>query len=324
MNKVPKTTLKRASTPISAAESVGVEPAVSGLRRDHNGTLTFSGGNNNSVVVSIANGQAVDAQGSPITSIDLSSLQAESVITSKLDVSDAAGIPLSWSQQFIWHDSSRVAGPVDKSVKLPNQVRHNADVAEDLIAGGQPRLKPRPKTRSEPKAPYTDAEMEQVLERWDRGDLRPNDPDFKIIIELAREGARLIKAHRRGARQQSPQNSSEVTRRLEAVFEAYVALSPKLQKHHTGVATIERLRKSVIKKLGLRDDDDAVSEETIKHDIRQILPLLKLVKRGIIPAKANVGPQLSDKTRKEMEAGKAALERVAAAHKNAQTPDTTS
>src|ERR1035437_1057747 len=207
--------------------------------------------------------------------------------------------------------------PIDETVKLPRQVRLAAARAEDLIAGKQSRpvevTVARAKTRAQAKIPYPDAQIGAVLERWDRGKLKVTDPDFGIIIELAREGAWLIKAHRQGARK-ARRTSTKVTRRLEHLIQAYTELSPKLQAHPTGQETIEQLRRAVIQKLGLADEDDVLPEETVRQDIRQVRPILRLVWKGIIPphGKRHDKQGLSEKTRREMEAGKAALAKVAA------------
>jgi hypothetical protein len=70
------------------------------------------------------------------------------------------------------HDPRRVVPP--QSVKLPDQVRLAPALAEDLIAGKRPRPVPKPKT----KVPYADAQIDRVLQRWDCGELRPNDQDL--------------------------------------------------------------------------------------------------------------------------------------------------
>jgi hypothetical protein len=198
-------------------------------------------------------------------------------------------------------DPNRPHPPIDKTVKLPRQVRLAAGRTEDLIAGKQPRRvevkAPSAKSGSVSKIPYPDAQIDAVLERWDQGNLNASDPDFGIIIELAREGARLIKAHRRGA-QKTRKPSRAVTERLEALIQAFRELSPKLQAHPTGQPTIERLRNLVIQKLGLPNNDRALPEDTVRQDIRQVRPLLRLVQKGIIPpaGKPNKGPS---KTRRD-------------------------
>jgi hypothetical protein len=97
-----------------------------------------------------------------------------------------------------------------------------------------------------------------------------------------------------------------VTQRLEALVEAFIELPAKYQKNPTGKRTIERLRESVIKKLGLPDNDKALSEETVRSDIRQVRPILRTVQRGVIPSSGHK-KEISEQTRREMEAGKAAL-----------------
>jgi hypothetical protein len=217
-------------------------------------------------------------------------------------------------------EPTRVLPPVDKHVKIPEQVHLAAARAEDLIAGRSSRIetpggKVRSKTRSKRGIPYSDTQMDEVLERWDRGTLNVNDPDFSIIIELAREGARLTKAHRSGA-QKDRKKSTEVTRRMKALIQAYRELNPRLQKHPTGQPTIERLRKAIIRKLGLPNDDKELSEDTIRQDIRQVRPHLRLIEKGHIPATGKpIRQGLSEKTLREMKAGQAAVALAASANK---------
>jgi hypothetical protein len=213
-------------------------------------------------------------------------------------------------------DPNRAQPPIDEGVQLPHQVRRAAARA-NALSTGQPVLPiPQPnKTGPEPKISYTDAEIDEALEQWDRGGLNITDPNFERIIELARVGARLIKAHRRGARE--PRKiSDKVTRRLEALLQAYRELSPKQQKNLTGTMTLRTLRRSIIKKLGLRDDGEVIPEDTIKHDIRQVRPLLRLIEQGIIPPTGKPDKQrFSERTRQEVEAGKSAVAKAASANK---------
>jgi hypothetical protein len=200
---------------------------------------------------------------------------------------------------FIRFDPDSPIDGIDKNVKLPRQVVLGAARAEALIAGKQP---PPPEVRAaigEKEFPYTDRQIDAALERWDRGKLSSSDPEFGIILELAREGARHIKARRRGA-QKDRKQSEAVTRRLEALIQAYRELSPKLQAQPTGQTTIERLRAAVIRKLDLPDNDDVLSEDTVRRDIRLVRPIIRLVERGIIPPPgkrpARQGP--SDRTKR--------------------------
>ena len=77
-------------TPIGAAGAGQVAFTISGLASDDSGTLTFSDQAGHAVVVAIANGQAVDSQGHPLSTVNLSSL-SDGTITSLLTVSDTAG-----------------------------------------------------------------------------------------------------------------------------------------------------------------------------------------------------------------------------------------
>ncbi len=121
----------------------------------------------------------------------------------------------------------------DANVKLPDDVLHAAAVAEALISGSPVPPTPQSKQTGSRRIKYTVAQIDQVLQDWDKGALKPADPRFEIIIELAREGARHIKARRRGARQPR-KKSDRVTRRLEALVQAYRGLSKKMQKTPTG------------------------------------------------------------------------------------------
>src|SRR5262249_47066581 len=78
------------TTPIGAAGAGQVALTISGLEPDDSGTLTFSDQAGHAVVVTIVNGQAVDSQGHPISTVNLSSL-SDGTITSSLAVSDTAG-----------------------------------------------------------------------------------------------------------------------------------------------------------------------------------------------------------------------------------------
>jgi hypothetical protein len=200
-------------------------------------------------------------------------------------------------------DPNRRHPPIDKSVRLP-------------------RLTAAPaKTRTEAKFPYSDVEIDAVLDRWDQGKLVVTDPGFGIVIELARHGASMIKANRQGARKDR-KTSTEVTKRLQYLIQSYGELSPKFRAHPTGQPTIERLRKSVIQKLGLADSDKALPEDTIRKDIHTVRPILRLIQKGIIPLprkrEGEQGP--SERTRQEMEAGRAALLRAAARTTAPQAP----
>jgi hypothetical protein len=162
---------------------------------------------------------------------------------------------------------------------------------------------PRPKrNRSNPKIRLSDSEIDDALKYLDRGTIKMSDPIFPTILTLAREGAKIIKAHRKGARK--PRRKSDgVTLRVEAELQAFRELSPKRQRFLHGKMTVEDLSKS-LKKRGLR-----VSEVTIRQDLKQIRPLVRLVQKGIVPPPGPkpVNQLLSEKTRQEMSAGKRAL-----------------
>ena len=197
--------------------------------------------------------------------------------------------------------------PADENVKLSAQARHGAAVA-NAKATRRP-VPPKPKPEARRRFPHSDADIDQALQRLQKGALQVGDPEFDIVRDLAVEGARHIKSRRRGA-QQPRENSDIVTRRMKALVQGYRELSPKMQAHPNGAETIRKLRKSVIKKLDLPDQDDLISEETIKHDMRQLGPIFRLVREGKMP---QPGPKpvkqrlLSKETQREMIAGKRAL-----------------
>src|SRR5438067_2185560 len=102
---------------------------------------------------------------------------------------------------FVRFDPDSPIDGIDKNVKLPRQVLLGVTRAEALIAGKQPPPVEvdAASAKIEKAFPYTDAQIDAVLERWDQGKWSVSDPEFGIILELAREGARHIKARRRGA-----------------------------------------------------------------------------------------------------------------------------
>jgi hypothetical protein len=148
----------------------------------------------------------------------------------------------------------------------------------------------------------------------DRGDLTITGSHSSTVVELARDKVAPSRRPRT--------NSASVTRRMEAVLQAYRELSPKRQAHPTGTMTVRALRRSVIEKLNLSDDDSIVSEDLILRDVQQLGPVLRLVRKGIVPPP---GPKpvtqgISEKTRQEMEAGRRAVTTAATARKPRNKP----
>ena len=72
---------------------LAVALAVGGLAADDNGTLTFSDGSH-SLTVTITNGQVVDSQGHPLSTLNLAAagFSGDVTISSSLSVSDAEAI----------------------------------------------------------------------------------------------------------------------------------------------------------------------------------------------------------------------------------------
>jgi hypothetical protein len=106
-----------------------------------------------------------------------------------------------------------------------------------------------------------------------------------LIEELARANdnqhkKELVEQARR-ALQPIPK-SEEVTRRLNALLEAYRALPPRLQDRPTGRRTVDKLRAATINRLSLPNTDDTLSEDTIRKDLQHLGPLLRLVRLGVI------------------------------------------
>jgi hypothetical protein len=203
--------------------------------------------------------------------------------------------------------------PPDEKVKLPPQVTHAAAVA-NAMATGQP-VPPKPQPEPRRGFPHSDAEIDQALQRLQKGTLQVGTPQFVVIRDLAEEGARHIKSRRRGAREPRD-NSDIVTQRMEALVQAYRELSPKMQARPTGSETIRKLRLSVIKKLALPDDDNVLPEETIKHDMRQLGSIFRLVRDGVVPPPGSKPPKqrFSKETQKEMIAGRKAAAKYRARH----------
>lgn len=209
-------------------------------------------------------------------------------------------------------DPNREHPPIEAGVSVPDQVSHAAALANALASGkAYSPTETRGKTAAKVGFPYSDSQIDHALGRLDQGELQTTDPEFEIVKSLAVEGARLIKAHRRGARQ--PRKiSDDVTRRLDALLEAVRELSPFRLKNLTGTETLRSLRASVIEKLGVKDRDKILSEDTIRSDIQLLRPLLRLVQKGLIsaPGKPIVKAAMSDKTKEEMAAGRRAVARA--------------
>ena len=165
----------------------------------------------------------------------------------------------------------------DRNVKLPRQARVALEHAEALVAGRPPR------PVAADAASLTDAQIDAVLARLDQGKLSISDRDPGIVIALIREGARRIKADRQKAQAPKAQAARKAkaaakTQRLRLVIEAVSKLSPTRKQYLTGTPTIKQLARVVGKKLG-----GPVSEATIRHDIRELRPFLRLVQKGLIP-----------------------------------------
>jgi hypothetical protein len=156
----------------------------------------------------------------------------------------------------------------DKSVILPQQVKHAAAVADALVTG-----RPVP---AKPRFPHSDEKIDRVLQCLRAGALQVGDPEFDVVRDLAEEGARRIKSSRRGARGPRKKSNS-VTQRMQALLRAFKELSPKRQAHPMGTMTIQDLRQS-LKKLGL-----TASEDTIRRDLQQMGDFLPLVRKGNVP-----------------------------------------
>jgi hypothetical protein len=166
--------------------------------------------------------------------------------------------------------------------KLPRQHQRAVERAEDLQAGRPPRWFP------------TNAQIDAALERLDQ----VNDP---IIKELAREGARRIKAER-APKVQDAEEAETIRQRRSLLVAAVAELSPK---YLTGNRTISKLTEVVSKRLGV-----SVTETMIRHDIRELRLRddLKLAQKGRIPPQPD-SPELQEQTRLEQEAGRQAVAR---------------
>jgi hypothetical protein len=185
----------------------------------------------------------------------------------------------------------------DRNVKLPRQARVALEHAEALVAGRSPR------PVAADAASLTDAQIDAVLARLDQGKLSISDRDPGIVIALIREGARRIKADRQKAQTPKAQaarkaKEAAIKQRLEFVIEAVIKLPPKRKQHLTGALTIKQLARVVTKRLG-----GPVAEATIRHDIRELRPVLRaLVREGRIPPPGEPRkrlPELQEQTRRD-------------------------
>jgi hypothetical protein len=158
--------------------------------------------------------------------------------------------------------------------------------------------------------PYSGATIREALAPWarpiyDRPEIRVTDPEFPVIMAAATEFHRHISACREGAR--SPRKkSTRVTQRQEALVKVLGSLPLKFRERPFGKKTVERLRTGIIEELGISDGDEALSEDTIKQDLRQVRGRLaggKISRKRQWPAKQ----ALSKRTQKELQRGREAL-----------------
>jgi hypothetical protein len=209
--------------------------------------------------------------------------------------------PARGSREFIPADPDSP----DPNVTLPLQVRLAVERAEALVTGRQPRPIEVDAASTKRGFPFTDAQIAAVR-AWLEAKADPADPVSVLALEMFRKEERTIKARRRGAAQQPRKVSDAVTRRLEALLQAFRELPSGLQKRPTGTKTVERLRNDLIKKLGLPDNDDDLSEETIrKHIIQDIRPLIWLVQTGKMPPPGQPQPEVTERIRRQVKAEKA-------------------
>jgi hypothetical protein len=177
----------------------------------------------------------------------------------------------------------------DKNVKLPRQVRVAAEYAEARIEGRPPR----PVESDVPS--ITNAQINAVLERLERGELVISDRDPGVVIALIREGARRIKTDRqnaqalkarvtRKAQEAKEAREAAIEQRLKFLIQAVSDLSPERAKHLTGEKSTKRLLTSVNKKMdawwrrrnfGTARRHDPVTKATLLRDIGLLSPLLR-------------------------------------------------
>jgi hypothetical protein len=195
----------------------------------------------------------------------------------------------------------------DKNVKLPRQHQLAVKRVKALIAGKQPRpVKVNAATAKSGSRFPTDPEMD-AARAWLEAEVDPSKPESTNALKVFREGERIIKARRRGA-QQPRTASDEVIQRLQALIPVFRELPSGLQQHHTGQKTLERLRSDLIQKLGLPDNDDDLSEDTIRKDIEHLRPLIRLVQEGKMPPPGQPPrAEPSELTLLVMEAGRRAI-----------------
>jgi hypothetical protein len=159
----------------------------------------------------------------------------------------------------------------------------------------------RKRSRSKFKIQLSDSQINAALKCLHRGDKKLSDPVFSTIITLAREGAKIRRARRDGARKPREQ-SVIVTRRLEAELRAFEQLSAKRQHLSPGRLTRAKMLRSLEQIL-------KIPEHTLRNDLKQIAPLLRLVRKGVVLVRQPKAIKLSPETQREMVAGKRTLAR---------------
>jgi hypothetical protein len=199
----------------------------------------------------------------------------------------------------------KVSGPLSRTII--ELARVGAQIFKECRDGARKPRRDRPikeapqpkRSRSKPKIRLSDSEINEARKRLARGDKQFSDPLFSTIIGLARKGAKILKARRDGARKPRAQ-SDIVTRRMEAELRAYEQLSAKRQHLAHGRLTREKMRRSLEQILNIR-------EHTLRNDLKQIAPLLRLVRKGVVLVRQPKSVKLSRETQREMVAGKRTL-----------------
>jgi hypothetical protein len=148
------------------------------------------------------------------------------------------------------------------------------------------KLSRHPRKQSKPPCPYTDDEIREYLE-WRKLPVKSRELPTGALLEISKtmsvKSAKNIIEKRNRARQPR-KNSDKVTRRLEAVANAFRRLPEKLRDEWSSTETVGKVRDAVLKRLGIPDDDDVLSEDTILKDLGKLGPMRRLVKCGILPS----------------------------------------
>jgi hypothetical protein len=185
----------------------------------------------------------------------------------------------------------------DEQNHLHNQRRHRSileeasnvapqrRIAAEAGMSAKAKLSWHPRKPSKPQCPYTDDELLEYLE-WRKLSVKsrglPTGALLEIFKTMSVKSAKNIIQKRRRARK--PRKKSDaVQKRLEAVANEFLRLPEKLREEWSSTETVGQVRDAVLRRLGISDDDDVLSEDTIRKDLSELGPMRRLVQTGVLP-----------------------------------------